>query len=332
MRTPRSLLWSATALIALVTPSAARAEPPAAAPVVTQLVTGLASGSGSTVGPDGALYVTEGATGTVLRVNPDTGEVATFATGLPSSIVGIGGAMDIAFIGGTAYVLVTLVGPDVGGEDVVGIYRADGPTTFTPIADIGQFSLDNPPTTSFDIPTGVQYALDEYRGGLLVTDGHLNRVLHVSLDGEITELIQFGNIVPTGLAIRGKTVYMAAAGPVPHLPEDGSIIAFSTKSPDPVEVASGARLLVDVELGRGRDLFALSQGVFAVGDPAGAPAMPNTGSLVEVGRDGTFSVIVEGLDQPTSLEIIGTTAFVVTLVGDIVRIDNVSAPPHGRSR
>jgi hypothetical protein len=60
--------------------------------------------------------------------------------------------------------------------------------------------------------------------------------------------------------------------------------------------------------------------------------MPDTGSLVEVERDGTFRVIVAGLDQPTSLEIIGTTAFVVTLGGDIVRIDNVSAPPHGRSR
>jgi sugar lactone lactonase YvrE len=331
VRTRRSLLLSATVLVALVGSSAARAEPPAAAPVATQLVTGLASGSGSTVGPDGALYVTEGATGTVLRVDPDTGEVSTFASGLPSSIVGIGGAMDIAFFAGDAYVLVTLVGADVGGDDVVGIYRVDGPTSFTPIADIGQFSVDNPPSTSFFIPTGVQYAMDEYRGGFLVTDGHHNRVLHVSLDGEITEVIPFGNIVPTGLAIRGNTVYMAAAGPTPHLPEDGVIVAFSTKSPNPVEVASGARLLVDVELGRGRDLFALSQGVFAVGDPEGAPAMPNTGSLVEVGSDGTFRVIVEGLDQPTSLEIIGTTAFVVTLGGDIVRIDNVSAPPHGGS-
>ena len=113
MRTPRRLLLSATALIGLVAPSPARAEPPAPAPVVTQLVTGLASGSGSTVGPDGALSVTEGATGTVLRVDPDTGEVTTFASGLPSSIIGIGGAMDIVFIGGTAYVLVTLHRPAV---------------------------------------------------------------------------------------------------------------------------------------------------------------------------------------------------------------------------
>ena len=41
--------------------------------------------------------------------------------------------------------LVTLVGPDVGGSDVVGIYRVDGPDSFTVVADIGAFSIANPP-------------------------------------------------------------------------------------------------------------------------------------------------------------------------------------------
>ena len=40
------------------------------------------------------------------------------------------------------------------------------------------------------------------------------------------------------------------------------MVSFGPKSPTATEVASGARLLVDVEFGRGRDLFALSQGVF----------------------------------------------------------------------
>ena len=152
--------------------------------------------------------------------------------------VGIGGAIDVAFIGKTAYVLVTLVGPDVGGSDVVGIYRVDGPDSFTVVADIGAFSLDNPPNTPFDVPTGVQYALQPYRGGFLVTDGHHNRVLRVTLDGEVTELIAFDNIVPTGLAVSGNTVYMAEAGPVPHLPEDGKVVSFEPKSPTATEVAS----------------------------------------------------------------------------------------------
>ena len=292
------------------------------------LLTAKAGGSGSTVGPDGALYVTDGAEGRVLRVNPKTGAVTTFTSGLPKSIIGVGGAMDVAFIGKTAYVLVTLVGPDVGGSSVVGVYRVDGPTSSTVVADIGAFSLSHPPSTDFFVPTGVQYALQKFRGGLLVTDGHHNRVLRVRLDGTISGLIAFGNIVPTGLAARGTTIYMAQAGPVPHLPEDGRVVRFRPGSSAATQVASGGRLLVDVELGRGRSLFALAQGVFPVGNPDGSPALPNTGQLLRVDRHGTLDVVADGLDRPTSLEIIGNTAYVITFGGEIWRIDGVSRKRH----
>jgi len=333
MITKRTLtLFATAALIAAITPLSANGPVPLAAPTATLLVSGLASGSGSTIGPGGALFVTEGAVGRVSRVDPTTGAVTTFASGLPPFIVGIGGAMDIAFIGSTAYVLVTLVGPDVGGSDVVGIYRVDGPHSFTVIADIGAFSLAHPPATAFFVPTGVQYALEAYRGGFVVTDGHHNRVLHVTLDGDVSELITFPNIVPTGLAISGNTIYMTQAGPVPHLPENGKVVAFGPSSPSATEVASGARLLVDVEFGRGRTMYALSQGFFIPGHPEGSPAEPNTGSLVEVNRDGTLTKLFEPLDRPTSLEVIGNTAYVVTLGGEIWKIDNLSDPPFGNSR
>jgi len=148
-------------------------------------------------------------------------------------------------------------------------------------------------------------------------------VLRVRLDGEVTELIAFDNIVPTGLEVKGKRLYMAEAGPVPHEPEDGKVVSFRPKSPTAREVASGARLLVDVEFGRGRTLYALSQGVFG-GGPAGSPAQPNTGSLVKVNGNGTFTVVVDGLDRPTSLEFIRNTAYVVTLGGEIWKIRRVS--------
>jgi len=48
---------------------------------------------------------------------------------------------------------------------------------------------------------------------------------------------------------------------------------------------------------------------------------------VKVNKDGTFTVIMDGLDRPTSLEFIGNTAYVVTLGGEIWRIDGVSGPP-----
>src|SRR5258708_2421658 len=177
------------ALVAMITPSAESAPPPSVSPTAALLVTGLQGATGSTVGPDGALYVTEGAAGRISRVDPQTGELTTFASGLPKAIpaVGIGGAIDVAFIGRTAYVRVTL-------------------------------------------------------------------------DGEISVLIAFDDIVPTGLAVSGNTIYMAEAGPVPHLAQNGKVVAFGPKSTTATEVAFGAPLLVDVEFGRGRSLYALSQG------------------------------------------------------------------------
>src|SRR5687767_7126284 len=133
MGSKRKLLLLTALVIAMVAPSAASAPQPSGAPNAVLLVTGLEGASGSTIGPGGALYVTEGAAGRISRVDPKTGDVTTFASGLPSSIVGIGGAIDVAFIGSTAYVLVTLVGPDVGGSDIVGVYRVDGPDSFTVI-------------------------------------------------------------------------------------------------------------------------------------------------------------------------------------------------------
>jgi hypothetical protein len=299
----------------------------AAQPVLTRLVSGLEGASGSTVGPDGALYVTEGAVGRISRVNPKTGEVTTFASGLPRSIIGFGGPTDIAFIGNTAYVIVTLVGPQFGGSDIVGIYRVDGPTSFTVIADIGTFALENPPDTPFEGLMGLQYAMEPYGGGFLVTDGHHNRVLRVRLDGRVSEFMTFGNVVPTGLELFGPIVLMGQAGPLPHLPKDGKIVAFGPGASKAVTLGSGAPLIVDVEFGPGLRLYGLSQGHFTPGNPEGSPADPHTGALVELKWDGRFHVVVDKLNQPTSLEFIGDTAYVVTLGGEIWKIKHVARHP-----
>ena len=329
-------------------------KPVPVAPTATLLVVGLQGGSGSTIGPDGGLYVTEAHAGTILRVDPETGEITTFASGLPRRMPGFpfGGVIDVAFSGQTAYALVTLVGPDVGGTDIVGIYRVDDPDSFTVVADIGEFNSKTPPTIPFTffVQSGAQYALEKFHSGFLVTDGHLNRVLQVNLKGEVAEVIGFPNIVPTGIAVSGNTVYVGEAGPVPHLPENGRVLSFEFKASEcgidakpthgksqgkkqcvGTKVASGEPLIVDVEFGPGHRLYALSQGPGQPGAPDGTPAQPNTGALVEVNKNGTFTVIVEDLDQPTSLEFIGNTAYVVTYGGEIWKIEDVSGPPYGVS-
>jgi hypothetical protein len=311
-----SLAAAAIAWVSL-TPHA----PAGAQPVAVLIASGLEGASGSAIGPDGALYVTEGAAGRITRIDPQTGAKTTVASGLPPSIIGIGGAIDVAFIGNTAYALVTLVGPDVGGVDIVGLYRVDGPNSFTVIADIGTFAIENPPATPFDVPTGLQFALQPFHGGFLITDGHHNRVLGATLDGTVSEVIGFGNIVPTGLALWGNQVFMAQAGPVPHVPADGKIVAFVPGDPFAGSVASGAPLLVDVEFGPARTIYALSQGDFPPGGFPGAPALPNTGSLVKADSDGTFTVVIDGLNLPTSLELVGHRAYIVTLTGEVWLID-----------
>ena len=248
---------------------------------------------------------------------------------LPPEALRIGGAVDVAFIGTTAYALVTLVTSELGGTGVNGIYRLNGDGSYTIVADLGAFSAANLPPV-YDLTTGLQFALQPIAGGFLVSDGHHNRVLRVTLAGDVgttTQLIQFGNVVPTGLAVSHGTVFVSEVGPVPYLPAGGKVVSFGLADPAPsaVDVASGFSAIVDVEFGPDGVLYALSQGDSPSGvvNPAD-PAAPNSGKLLRVNDDGTFSVLVDELNLPSSLDFVGDTAFVVTLDGEVWKIKNVS--------
>jgi hypothetical protein len=323
----RTMVFAA-ALATLIVPMVL--APPAVGATATEhgtemelLASGLRGTSGGTIGPDGALYVTEAAVGEVTRIDLETGERSTYASGLPKAVIALGGAIDVAFLGETAYVLVTVVGPDVGGDQVDGIYRVDDADSFTVIADLGEYSRTHPPETQFDLDRGLQYALQPVPGGFAVSDGHHNRVLWVTLDGHVSEARAFGNIVPTGLESLGRVVLMAEAGPVPHAPEDGRLVAFHPDYPEAVTLASGYSLLVDVEFGP-CGLYALSQGDSPGDVVPGSPALPNSGELLRTNWDGTFSVVAEGLNLPTSVDFVGDTALVVTGTGDVWKVTGVS--------
>jgi hypothetical protein len=57
--------------------------------------------------------------------------------------------------------------------------------------------------------------------------------------------------------------------------------------------------------------------------------MPNTGRLVVAGRHGDLTPVVDGrgqelvLDRPTSVEFLGDTAYVVSVTGDVYRVDGL---------
>src|SRR5215210_7854486 len=143
-RIARGLAGALILACAVGAPVTATAKPPPTAPTVRELASFAAPGctggcgSGSTIGPDGALYVTDGKGGRVLRVDPGSGAVTTFVAGLPllNTPPGIGGAIDVAFVGHAAYVLVANVGPFFGEPDeIAGIYRVRRNRSAVPVAD-----------------------------------------------------------------------------------------------------------------------------------------------------------------------------------------------------
>ena len=306
-----------------------------AAPVVTVLndtaLSGL--GSGSAIGPDGALYVTNGTKGTLVRVDPTTGSAKVVGRGLPRKAIDIGGAMDVAFLGGRAYVMVILAGVDVGVPDaVMGIYRLKRDGTFSVFADLGTWSAAHPPEDpDWFVTEGVQYSMDVWRHGFVVADAHLARVIRVNRRGRISELVAFGSTdrVPTGLEVADGKVFLATAGPIPHLPSTSKINLVRRNGSVKVIGKWGSGytgnrgLIVDVEHDQGR-LYGLLQGYWNL-DPTpeneGFPAAPNTGVVVAVRPDGTFRTVVRGLDRPTSLELVDGVGYAVSFTGTIYRID-----------
>ena len=202
---------------------------------------------------------------------------------------------------------------------------ATGRTRSSP--DLGQWSVDHPPDPAFFVDTGVHFALETYRGGFLVTDGHHNRVLWVSRKGSIHEVATFENVVPTGLEAVAGHVFVTQMGPIPHEPEDGKVVALRVFS-EPREVASGASMLIDVEWGPHGRLYVVSQGQWdGVGE--GSRANPNTGRLLVVGHHGDLTPVVDGdgkelvLDRPTSVEFVGSTGYVVSVTGVVYRVDGL---------
>ena len=114
MVTRGRVLAGIVALAAMIVPLAASAAGHGANPGTPKLFASLAGGaaSGSAIGPGGALYVPQPATGEIWRIDPRSGAKTLYASGLPTRFPGLpfGGVMDVAFMGSKAYALVSVVG------------------------------------------------------------------------------------------------------------------------------------------------------------------------------------------------------------------------------
>jgi hypothetical protein len=106
------------------------------------VVSGLDGGSGSAVGPDGALYVPEPVSGEVSRIDPESGAATVVASCLPSA--GPGGRRRRRH--GRRVPRVDDVRPHLDGQRgrrgsaVTGIFRVEDEDTCEVVADIGAWT------------------------------------------------------------------------------------------------------------------------------------------------------------------------------------------------
>ena len=346
------LLPAAAAVAALVGAAAVIAQAPGPS-AGTLLASGLST-TGTTIGPDGALYValggsggaTEialpeemgggsvhfGLTGSVARVDPGTGEVTTAAENLPSIAFGegpgeAGGAADVAFLGGRMFALITGGANYLGGAASGypnGVYGLNDDGSWDVIADLSAFNDDNPVEFPDATPGGNPFSMTVRGNEFIVADGNYNRVLTAGLDGSVSVLAAFDNVVPTGTESQASgPVYVTWFSAFPHTAGSGLLQQIGFPTGNVVELASGTQL-IDVEFGPGGKLYVLSMGDPAT-DPEGPPAVPFSGEILLVNDDGTLSTVVDGLLLPTALEFAGDTAFVSGLAGDVYKIENVSS-------
>jgi hypothetical protein len=309
------------------TSSAASKKKATQAPTMTVFATGLNNPRGLKFGDDGYLYVAEAGVGGTQSTagqcpqipapmgpytgSPDGGRVSkidmsgnrtTVSSQLPSSQSATGdieGPADVAFLNNQLYVLLSGVGCPFGVPQFNnGVYRINANGSTQEIANLGAWSLANPPAKpSEDFnPLGVWYSMIAKGKSLYALDANQGRLVEVGLNGS-TKLVtdmsaSVGHIVPTALADRG-TLYMGNLGPFPI--QGNSAIYKITPSGHVKEVVSGFSAILGLVIDQQSRMYVLEM-------TSGAMfPTPGTGRIVRVDPNGSKEVIISGLSFPTGM-------------------------------
>jgi hypothetical protein len=319
----------------------------------TVVATGLTNPRRVRFGPAGLLYVAEagvggslqgtcawpgnmftaagpylgGYTGRVSRIRRD-GTRETVADGLPSFTDGFGdslGPTDIAWIGGTLYVLIEGGGCTRGlPNDPAGVVRINGNGTYTYVANITAFIRANPvaaeplcgPLGDCE-PDGVPHSMFAHGNYLYVVETNHNSVLRVSPSSGVIERLSDMSLIdpaPIVMTPDGPDFLIGAF--------DGLILSANRSFGEIAVVLDGFGPIVDITR-VGNRLYLLE--TFG----AATPWTPDTGSVVRVDKDGTRTVIASGLNFPIGMDRQGNDLYVSTVsygqgpvpgLGKIVRI------------
>jgi sugar lactone lactonase YvrE len=298
---------------------------------VSVFASGLDYPRGLAFGPNGDLYVAQagrggstttvgicpqdemvgpfrgGPSAKVVRVNPITRVVTTFADGLPSAqgnaaIPGfVLGAADVAFLGQTLYILLAGGGcAHANPETPAGVLRVDSNGSWIVIADLSAFGRAHPvanPPVDFD-PDGTWYSLAAAQGNLYALNPNSGDLERITPQGQISRVIdtsvKHGHFVPSALAYHGN-LYIGQLGILPVVPNSQSILKVTPSGQSKVDVTGLTAITGMTFDNRGR-LYVLEASTVA-GDVYTAGA----GAVVRVNPNGTLDTIATGLTFPSGI-------------------------------
>lgn len=292
---------------------------------ITTIAAGLTSPRGFDWGPDGTLYLAQAGRGgdNEIRIvegfsvdNGLTSSVATvsdgcatpMAIGLPSThwvdAGWVWGAMDVAFLDGVPYVLISGAGPSwFSPSSTSGVFRLNDDGTMTLIGDVSTWLPNNPPAeVPFDYgQDGSLFDLEAAGDALLLSEAVGGQLLRVSLDGEITSLADLseGHLVPTGIAVDEEgNAYIGHETAAPYI-EGGAPILKVTPEGEVSEQLTGLTVTTDVALGPDGVLYAVEMATGFSGETAEMPA--NSGRVVRQTGPDSFEDVVTDLPYPVNL-------------------------------
>jgi hypothetical protein len=325
---------AAVLALTLLLPTSASAQTTA-----TTVMTGLDNPRGLAIGPEGGLYVAEaghGGTGPCVVIRPPTptcigpsgaisrwwhGTQQRIVTGLPSAITGAdaGGPHRISFQGrGNMYV--TMGG---GGTAALRESLGAGAALFGWLVKI---TPDGTPHPEVDLlayevganPDGGAIESNAFGalaepGSVFVTDAAGNSLLQVEPRGNISTLAVFPSrvngrstdAVPTSVA-RGPdgALYVSELTGVPFALNAARIYRVVEGSA-PAVYLTNFTTVIDLAFGPDGSLYVLEHST-------GPAFFAGAGRITRVSPTGVRTIVVAGLDRPTSLVVDGDGAIYVT--------------------